>query len=120
MERNSRPAGGRWQTPHATSARGMAPWVRDLVSFSVLSLSAVFFVVDPMGVIPIFVAVTRNDSEDKRARTARRASWTAFLILTTFAVPGTLLFKVLGVTLGAFNVGGGTLLLPTANQNLRA
>ncbi|TMA16278.1 MAG: NAAT family transporter [Deltaproteobacteria bacterium] len=98
----------------------MAPWVRDLVSFSVLSLSAVFFVVDPMGVVPIFVAMTRNDSEEKRARMARRASWTAFFILTTFALTGTLLFKVLGVSLGAFKVAGGILLLLTSIEMLRA
>src|SRR3954464_3090103 len=98
----------------------MAPWARELLSFSILSLSAVFFVVDPMGVVPIFVAMTRNDSEDKRARMARRASWTAFLILTTFAITGTLIFKVLGVTLGAFKVAGGILLLLTSIEMLRA
>src|SRR5207248_2353956 len=48
------------------------------------------------------------------------ASWTAFFILTTFAVTGTVLFKVLGVTLGAFKVAGGILLLLTSIEMLRA
>jgi multiple antibiotic resistance protein len=98
----------------------MPSWVRELLSFSLLSLSAVFFVVDPMGVVPVFVAMTHGDSEEKRAQMARRASVTAFFILTTFAIAGTLIFKVLGVTLGAFKVAGGILLLLTSIEMLRA
>jgi MarC family membrane protein len=98
----------------------MQSWVRELLSFSLLSLSAVFFVVDPMGVVPIFVAMTKGDSEQKRERMARRATVTAFAILTFFAIAGTLIFRVLGVTLGAFKVAGGILLLLTSIEMLRA
>jgi multiple antibiotic resistance protein len=94
--------------------------VRELLSFSLLSLSAVFFVVDPMGVVPVFVAMTQGDSEEKRARMARRAALTAFVILTLFAVAGTVIFRMLGVTLGAFKVAGGILLLLTSIEMLRA
>src|SRR3954466_11101654 len=94
--------------------------LKDWLSFSVLSLSAIFFVVDPMGVIPVFIAMTRNDTPEKRRAMARRASITAFFILTTFAVAGTLIFKVFGVTLGAFKVAGGVLLLLTSIEMLRA
>src|SRR5712692_5798104 len=92
----------------------MHSWVRELLSFSLLSLSAIFFVVDPMGVVPIFVAMTQGDSEEKRRRMARRAS------LTAFAVAGTVIFRLLGVTLGAFKVAGGILLLLTSIEMLRA
>lgn len=94
--------------------------MHDLISFSLLSLSAIFFVVDPMGVIPIFVAITADDTEARKANMARRASLAAFGILTTFAVAGTFVFRVLGVTLGAFKVAGGILLLITAIEMLRA
>src|SRR5437773_8711603 len=94
--------------------------MREWLSFSLLSLSAIFFVVDPMGVIPVFIAVTRNDSPQKRIDMARRASIAAFLILTTFALAGTLIFRVFGVTLGAFKVAGGILLLLTSIEMLRA
>ena len=80
----------------------MHSWVRELLSFSLLSLSAVFFVVDPMGVVPVFVAMTQRDSEEKRREMARRAALTAF------------------VTLGAFKVAGGILLLLTSIEMLRA
>src|SRR5689334_1771816 len=98
----------------------MHPWVRELLSFSLLSLSAVFFVVDPMGVVPVFVAMTQGDSDEKRRRMAKRASLTAFGILTFFALAGTVIFRLLGVTLGAFKVAGGVLLLLTSIEMLRA
>jgi multiple antibiotic resistance protein len=94
--------------------------MREWLSFSLLSLSAIFFVVDPMGVIPVFMAMTRNDPPEKRADMAKRASIAAFLILTTFALAGTLIFRVFGVTLGAFKVAGGVLLLLTSIEMLRA
>ena len=77
----------------------MHSWVRELLSFSLLSLSAVFFVVDPMGALPVFVAMTQRDTDEKREQMARRASITAFVILTLFAVAGTVIFRLLGVTL---------------------
>jgi multiple antibiotic resistance protein len=98
----------------------MPSWLRELLTFSLLSLSAVFFVVDPMGVVPVFVAMTHGDSEEKRRHMARRASLTAFFILTFFAIAGTIIFKLLGVTLGAFKVAGGILLLLTSIEMLRA
>ena len=94
--------------------------IHDLLTFSVLSMSAIFFVVDPMGVIPIFIAMTQNDSPEKKRDMAKRASIAAFFILSTFAVAGTLIFKVFGVTLGAFKVAGGVLLLLTSIEMLRA
>src|SRR5437879_8960793 len=101
-------------------SRTMHSWVRELLSFSLLSLSAVFFVVDPMGALPVFVAMTQRDTDEKREQMARRASITAFVILTLFAVAGTVIFRLLGVTLGAFKVAGGILLLLTSIEMLRA
>ncbi len=94
--------------------------IKEWLSFSLLSLSAIFFVVDPIGVVPIFMAMTRDDPSEKRKDMALRASVAAFFILTAFAVAGTLIFRVFGVTLGAFKVAGGILLLLTSIEMLRA
>lgn len=94
--------------------------IKEWLTFSVLSLSAIFFVVDPMGVIPIFMAMTAHDPPEKRRSMAFRASVAAFFILSTFAVAGTLIFRVFGITLGAFKVAGGILLLLTSIEMLRA
>lgn len=94
--------------------------MRDLLSFSLLSLSAIFFVVDPMAVVPVFLGMTRADSMEKKERMARRASITAFFILALFAVAGTLIMNALNVTLAAFKVAGGLLLMTTSVEMLRA
>jgi multiple antibiotic resistance protein len=85
-----------------------------------VSLSAVFFVVDPIGVVPIFLAITAGDSETKMRRTALRACLVAGGLLLFFALFGGVIFQVFGVSLAAFRVAGGILLLITALDMLRA
>lgn len=92
----------------------------DAVSSALVSLSAIFFVVDPIGVVPIFIAMTQGDSQEKLRDTARRASLVAAALLVFFALFGTFLFKVVGVSLSAFRVAGGIVLLITGLDMLRA
>jgi multiple antibiotic resistance protein len=81
------------------------------VRFSLLALSSIFFLVDPFAALPTFLAVTAGQDAPKRMRTARKASLTAFVILSTFAVAGTYIFKMFGITLPAFEIAGGIILL---------
>ena len=85
-----------------------------------LALPAVLFIVDPIGVVPLFVAMTAKDSAQKCRAMALRACVTAGGILVFFALFGTLVFQVFGVTLAAFRVAGGLLLMLTALDMLRA
>lgn len=85
-----------------------------------IAMPAVLFIVDPIGVVPLFVAMTANDSPEKCRATARRASLTAMGMLVFFALFGTVIFRVFGVTLAAFRVAGGLLLMLTALDMLRA
>jgi multiple antibiotic resistance protein len=86
----------------------------------VVALPAVFFVVDPVGVVPLFLAMTRADPKDKIRGMALRACAVAAALLIFFAVFGHLVFQVFGVSLAAFRVAGGILLLITALDMLRA
>ncbi|MFP2910102.1 MarC family protein [Pyxidicoccus sp. 3LFB2] len=90
------------------------------LSLFLMSLSAVFFVVDPIGVVPLFLAMTAGDSQEKVRRTAMRACLVACGMMLFFALFGGVIFKVFGVSLGAFRVAGGILLLITALDMLRA
>ena len=85
-----------------------------------LALPAVFFVVDPIGVVPLCIAMTANDTVQKARSMALRASITGGALLIFFALFGTFLFKLFGVTLPAFRVAGGLLLLMTAFDMVRA
>jgi multiple antibiotic resistance protein len=89
-------------------------------SLFLVSLPAVLFVVDPVGVVPIFLAMTAGYSEERIRSTARRACLVSCALLLFFALFGGIIFKVFGVSLGAFRVAGGILLLITALDMLRA
>jgi multiple antibiotic resistance protein len=93
--------------------------IRDVLSFSIISLSAVFVVVDPLAAVPFFLVMTKDDTAEQRRETARRAAWTAFLVLSFFALAGAIVFKALGITIAAFKMAGGVLLLIMAIDMLR-
>lgn len=82
-----------------------------LVRFSVLALSSIFFLVDPFAAIPSFLAITESADPERRKRMARKGALTCFIVLTSFAVGGQLIFKMFGITLPAFEVAGGLILL---------
>lgn len=92
----------------------------ELVTFFFIALSAVFFVVDPVGVVPIFLAITAKDQPEKMREAARRACFTGYLILLFFALFGGLVFKIFSIELSAFRTAGGLLLMLTALDMLRA
>jgi multiple antibiotic resistance protein len=69
-----------------------------------------FVIVDPLGLVPLFLAVTPGASAGERRSIAVRSCVIAFIILALFAVAGTALLQGLGITLGAFRVAGGLFL----------
>jgi MarC family membrane protein len=91
----------------------------ELLVLSLVSLSAIFFVVDPFAAVPFFLALTRDDGPEKRRETALRASLTAGLVLATFAVAGAWIFSLLGISLPAFRIAGGVVLLLLAVDMIR-
>lgn len=76
----------------------------------VLVFTSVLFIVDPFATVPSFLAMTRRDTPDQRRVLARRGAWTCAITLTAFALGGTLIFKLFGITIGAFKIAGGVLI----------
>ena len=81
------------------------------VRFSVLALSSIFFLVDPFAALPTFLAVTAGADAKRRRQMAWKASLTALVVLSAFAVAGQYIFKMFGITLPAFEIAGGVILL---------
>lgn len=79
--------------------------------FSLLAISSIFFLVDPFAAIPSFLAITAGVDPARRLRTARKGAITCFIVLTTFALVGKYIFTMFGITLPAFEVAGGLILL---------
>ena len=69
-----------------------------------LVFTSVLFIVDPFAVIPSFLAMTERDTAALRRAMARRAAWTTAITLTLFALGGSLIFKLFGITIGAFKI----------------
>ena len=95
--------------PHSVSLIGIehSPYVR----FSLLALSSIFFLVDPFAALPTFLAITEGYDAARRRRTARKASITALIVLAAFAFAGETIFRLFGITLPAFEIAGGVILL---------
>ncbi len=90
------------------------------LKFAVVALSAVFFVIDPIANVPIFLTITATDSPLQRKRTALRAAVATWVTLSIFAIAGGVIFKAFGISLGAFKIAGGLMLLLMAIDMMRA
>ena len=75
-----------------------------------LIFTSVLFIVDPFAVVPSFLAMTERDSPAQRRVLARRGAWTCAITLTLFALGGSLIFTLFGITIGAFKIAGGVLI----------
>jgi multiple antibiotic resistance protein len=94
--------------------------LKEVLQFSFVSLSSIFFIVDPLATIPAFLVMTAEDSDSKRRRMASQAAWTCFLVLSIFSLAGTLIFKIFGITLPAFKIAGGLILFLVAIDMIQA
>ncbi len=88
------------------------------VEFIVSALVTLLVVVDPVGLVPTFIAMTEGLPARARRRVAIRASMIAFAILAGSSLAGDFLLKKLGVGIPAFRIAGGLLLFSIAFEML--
>jgi multiple antibiotic resistance protein len=69
-----------------------------------------FVVIDPVGIAPIFAALTHGESDAARRRMALRGVLLAAAVLVVFVLVGDELLGALGVGIPAFQIAGGVLL----------
>ncbi|MGH9358792.1 MAG: MarC family protein [Candidatus Acidiferrales bacterium] len=98
----------------------MTTALASLIKFFIIAFTSIFFLVDPFAVIPAFLTMTAGEGHLARRRMARRASWTCFLTLVCFALAGSLIFRVFSITLPAFKIAGGIILLLIGIDMLQA
>lgn len=67
--------------------------------------------VDPFAAIPAFLAITAGSDQKRQKRMARKGAITCLIVLVTFALAGKLIFRMFGITLPAFEIAGGVILL---------
>jgi len=90
------------------------------LEFALLALTSIFFLVDPLAVIPLFLAVTAGTDKAERNAVARKSALTCAVVLCSFALAGSLIFKMFGITLPAFKIAGGIILMGIGLDMLQA
>lgn len=83
-------------------------------------LIALLAIVNPIGVVPFFIAFTQNLSPAQRRRTINVSAFAAFVVIAVSAVAGLKIIEFFGISIASFQVGGGTLLLISSLQMLNA
>ncbi|HEV7370620.1 MarC family protein [Arenibaculum sp.] len=82
-----------------------------MIDLVVTSAVALLVTIDPIGIGPVFAALTRGSDPAHRRRMAVKGVLIAALILFVFAFGGDFLLRALGIGFPAFRIAGGILLL---------
>ena len=86
------------------------------IDFLVSAFVTLFVVVDPIGLVPSFIAVTHGLPARAQRKVALRASLIAAVILAGSTLIGDWLLRTLSITLPAFRIAGGLLLFSIASE----
>jgi multiple antibiotic resistance protein len=87
-----------------------------LIDFITSALATLLIVADPVFLSALFLGVTHGMGEKQRREVALRASVIAFVILVAAGLGGAQLLGLLGISLSAFRIAGGLLLLSSAAE----
>ncbi|MBE2216064.1 MAG: MarC family protein [Opitutaceae bacterium] len=92
----------------------------DLFEYTLFAFTSLFVIVDPIAIVPAFLAMTVRDTPQAQSRMAFIACTVAAGVLIVFALLGKWIFQFLGITLAAFQIAGSILLLRIALDMLYA
>ena len=82
--------------------------------FLITAFATLFVVIDPPGLVPLFIALTTGMSNERRRAMATRACVIATVLLTVFGLFGEAVLGFIGISMSAFRIAGGILLFLTA------
>lgn len=77
------------------------------LGFAIFAFTSLLAIVNPVGAVPMYIAMTASYDAAHRRATLRRAIVTAFATLVAFAALGTLILQFFGITAQAFQIAGG-------------
>ena len=78
----------------------------------------IFFAVDAIGVLPLYIGLTEGTEKADRRRIIRQSLITAFLVAVGFVFLGKSIFRLMGIQISDFMVAGGVLLFAIALMDL--
>jgi multiple antibiotic resistance protein len=87
-------------------------------SFAILAISSVIAVMEPFSTIAVYATLTEHFSPEEKRKVILRSMKISFIVLTFFALTGHLVFQVFNITIAAFQIAGGILLVAVAIEML--
>ncbi len=94
--------------------------MHELMTFGLLAFTTFFTLINPLGVMPIFMTMTADLDSIHRTRTARKASIVSFIIIVMFAFSGQLLINFFGISVNSFKIVGGVIFFLMGMDMLQA
>ncbi|MBE9487837.1 MAG: NAAT family transporter [Bacteroidetes bacterium] len=95
-------------------------FAKELFTFGMLVVTSYLTLINPFGVMPIYLTATADLDVKAREKTAKKATLIAFIIMLVFAFSGQLLFKFFGISVGGFKIAGGIIFLLMGMDMLQA
>ena len=94
--------------------------MENLWLFAIGVFTAFFAINNPVGNMPIFMSLTKQADRTRKKFISKKATFTAFIILSGFIVLGKYIFDFFGLTIPAFKITGGILVFFVGFEMIRA
>ncbi len=91
-----------------------------LFTLFVLYFTSFFTIINPLGVMPVFMTMTADISQAERRKTASKAVIVSFFTLLAFAYSGHILFDFFGISVNSFRIAGGIIFFMIGYDMLQA
>ncbi|MEI6142349.1 MAG: MarC family protein [Mariniphaga sp.] len=92
----------------------------NLFSFALLCFTSFFTLLNPLGVMPLFMTMTKDLEIVYRRKTALKAIVVAFFTIIGFALSGQLLFRFFGISVDSLRIVGGVIFFIMGQDMLQA
>lgn len=89
-----------------------------LIEFVFLAITSVVAVMQPASTIVVYITLAKDLTEGERCQVVRKSMGVSFWVLVFFALTGQLLFWFFNITIAAFQIAGGILLVSVALRML--
>jgi len=94
--------------------------MNEILTFGLLAFTSFFTLINPLGVMPIFMTMTADLDQEHRTKIAKKASMVSFGIIVLFALSGQLLINFFGISVNSFKIVGGVIFFLMGMDMLQA
>ncbi len=94
--------------------------MENLLPFAFLCLTSLFTLTNPLGIMPVFLSMTKDIDNAQRARIVKKATFIAFISLLCFTFGGQVLFSLFGISANGFRIAAGFIIFKIGFDMLQA